>query len=318
MDIYKLSFLIFCLVSFNLSHAKENSSYIHYQNLRIHYLKKGSGEKTILFVHGFPLEASAWRCQMDYFSKQYTVIAIDLPGFGLSPPLTKTSASLSKQYSEIISGILKQLKINEVIYIGSSLGGHIGIQFAADHPEQLTQLILMNTSPKFANSSDWNDGLSQKRLQRIIRDIEIKPLRVTAEDSTEAATQENCEIPKAINATRWPFTKMAMLAGKDSLLMFYTKIANEDLRPLLTKITVPTLIMTGMLDKEITPNAGIYMRTKISKSQLVELNGVDRFMFATNVGLVNRIIENFINPQCHLCEYGTWKMQDIANLKRKG
>lgn len=306
-----LSIAVLLLVEFfsPLAYATTigNSNYINYQNVRIHYFKEGNGPQTLLFVHGVPLEASSWHCQINYFSKKYTVVAIDLPGFGLSSSVPKPITNLSKFYSDTISDVLNQLKLSNVIYIGVAMGGHVGMQFAVDHADQLSRLILINTSPKFSTGPGWPYGLDQKRIQKAIRRIQTKNLKEVAEAMAEITTQESCEPPAIINTVRFPFTKMGMLAGRESLLLFFTKIAKEDLRPLLSKITVPTLIMMGMLGKEVPPEVGVYMRTTLPHSQLVELNAKDHFMFATSVTLVNRIIENFIGPQCDVCEYGMWK-----------
>src|SRR3990167_7942214 len=102
--------------------------YLHYKNMRIHYLKEGEGETTLLFVHGLPLQAQSWQKQIHYFRKQYTTLAIDLPGYGLSSPLPTTPIpQLSRFYSDLISDVLKQLHINKVVYIGFATGGHIGM-----------------------------------------------------------------------------------------------------------------------------------------------------------------------------------------------
>ena len=51
---------------------------------KIHYVEEGKGDLTLLFIHGWCINSSYWSSQIKYFSRQYKVIAIDLPGFGKS------------------------------------------------------------------------------------------------------------------------------------------------------------------------------------------------------------------------------------------
>lgn len=286
----------------NQRKSANTSEFIEYKNTRIHYIKSGHGKKILLFVHGLPLDARSWQCQLNYFQKKYTVIAIDLPGYGLSSPLASASIpNLSQFYSDAINHVLEQLQIREVVYIGFATGGHVGIRFATEHADKISQLILINTSPKFTISENWPYGFDKITQEKIIKQIETGNFNETIKMLLDVATQENC--PEKISALRASFSNMAMSTNQTTLLSFFNNIANEDFRNFLPQIKAPTLIITGSLDKEVPPAVGLYMRKEIPNAEIIELYDKDHFLFATAVSLVNQNIENFIQPQCETCAF---------------
>jgi pimeloyl-ACP methyl ester carboxylesterase len=120
--------------------------------ITIAYIDEGSGTRTILMVHGLASNAGFWRYNIKELSAHYRVIAVDLPGYGKSDkgayPYTLTF------HADILSGLLRALQIDRVVFDGNSMGGQIGIWFSLRHPEQLDRLIL--TDP--AGIEHFSDG----------------------------------------------------------------------------------------------------------------------------------------------------------------
>ena len=278
-----------------------SSHFLTYQGSRIHYIKTGQARPVILFIHGLPLHSQSWQCQINYFKKNYTIIALDLPGYGLSSPLPSGLTEISKFYSDTISHVLKVCGIKKVIYVGFASGGHVGLRFAIDHHKQLDRLILIHASPKFTISKDWPYGFSEAKIRSFIKRIKTMTLSDEIKSLIYYPTKEKCD--KKIDLLRSAFVKMGLQTKKRTLISFFKNQAYEDFRDYLPHIHVPTLMITGTLNKEVPPGVGLYLRQHIPHSQLIELNEKDHFLFATAVALVNRSIENFIQPQCDLCLY---------------
>src|SRR6202008_1566308 len=91
--------------------------------------------------HGFPLDHSMWKHQIDEFAKSHLVIAPDLRGFGKS---TATSGETSmRQFADDLAAMLDALQITEpVVYCGLSMGGSIGWQFVQQQRRRLRGLIV--------------------------------------------------------------------------------------------------------------------------------------------------------------------------------
>jgi 4,5:9,10-diseco-3-hydroxy-5,9,17-trioxoandrosta-1(10),2-diene-4-oate hydrolase len=69
-------------------------------------------------------------------------IALDWPGQGASG--TDAAAPTSRRYAELLRGFLDSLHLDRVVLVGNSIGGAAAIRFAAEHPERVSGLVLMN------------------------------------------------------------------------------------------------------------------------------------------------------------------------------
>jgi pimeloyl-ACP methyl ester carboxylesterase len=109
-------------------------------NPKIAYIDEGKGEQTIILVHGLASNAGFWRYNIPELSKNYRVIAIDLPGYGKSQK-GDYAYSISF-YAEQIKNLIEELNLKNVVLVGHSMGGQIGIKFAINYPNTLSKLIL--------------------------------------------------------------------------------------------------------------------------------------------------------------------------------
>lgn len=108
----------------------------------IYYHDFGQGEP-ILLVHGFPLDHTQWKHQLETLSKSFRVIAPDLAGFGGSVRL-KPLETLKIFADELIE-LLDELNLPKVHFCGLSMGGYIGWQFWKHYASRLSSLIACNT-----------------------------------------------------------------------------------------------------------------------------------------------------------------------------
>lgn len=110
--------------------------------IKIHYTETGTGDITLVFVHGWLGNASWWKQQEAYLRDQYNVVCIDLGGHGLSEKTRQNWTS--KQYAEDIIAVVEQIKTAEVILIGHSMSGAYVVEAAAALPK-LKALVLVDT-----------------------------------------------------------------------------------------------------------------------------------------------------------------------------
>jgi pimeloyl-ACP methyl ester carboxylesterase len=110
-------------------------------SLTMKYWKGGSGP-VLVFIHGFGGDAlMTWEKELKQFSKNHTVIALDVLWFGESMSIQKPQ--LSAQRDAVIN-LLKSLKIEKATFIGQSYGGFIAIDIAINHPEMTEKLVIAN------------------------------------------------------------------------------------------------------------------------------------------------------------------------------
>lgn len=121
------------------------SSIVHdllIRGVRVRYRDTGSGPPLVL-VHGFLVDSSCWSLVTPALAAKHRVIAIDLPGFGASErprdwPYTREA------FSEVVRDLLAGLDIPRAHIAGHSLGGAVAATLAADFPEVVDRLAIIN------------------------------------------------------------------------------------------------------------------------------------------------------------------------------
>ncbi|WOT03560.1 alpha/beta fold hydrolase [Shewanella youngdeokensis] len=102
---------------------------------------------TLIFLHGFPEYWATWRHQLEYFSKQYRVIAPDLPGYNLSDkPVVTRFYAVPNLISFFASFIQQMCPKQKVILIAHDWGGAIAWPLTAFHPQLVKKLIILNAA----------------------------------------------------------------------------------------------------------------------------------------------------------------------------
>lgn len=124
-----------------LSEYKFKTKSITLDSLNISYIKEGSGDKTLLFLHGLSSNSDAWSKNIEALSKNYTCIALDLPGYGKS---SKPKADYTPTFfADATYKFLQKLELKNVVLIGHSMGGQASIKLAITYPDVINKLILV-------------------------------------------------------------------------------------------------------------------------------------------------------------------------------
>lgn len=116
----------------------------------LHHTITAKKQTTILLLHGYGEDSRMWEYFMRGLSDKYQILRIDLPGFGKS----KIDGSVSiADMAEAVKAVLDKLKISQLVFIGHSMGGYVGLEFAKKYPEILLGLSLFH-SQSFADTAE--------------------------------------------------------------------------------------------------------------------------------------------------------------------
>ena len=107
------------------------------------FREAGSGHSVLLLIHGNMISSRHLEPLMVNFPPQFRLIAIDLPGFGISS--YKNHISSFKDLSETVRQFADQFRLTQFSMLGWSMGGGVAMQFASDYPERVKQLILLGS-----------------------------------------------------------------------------------------------------------------------------------------------------------------------------
>lgn len=108
-------------------------------DIQLHYIEQGFGQPLIL-LHGNGEDNSYFVHQIDHFSKEYRVIAIDTRGHGKSPRGDKPFTI--NQFADDLHNFMDKKRINKANILGFSDGGNISLTFALKYPQRVEKLIL--------------------------------------------------------------------------------------------------------------------------------------------------------------------------------
>src|SRR6476620_3469606 len=109
--------LLLVTVSFG---AAQESKYAKLDTGRIHYQSYGKGKDALVLVHGWGGNLNLWRDEIAELSQRSRVIALDLPGHGLSDkPQTTYSMDL---FAAAIDAVMKDAKVERAVLVGHSMG----------------------------------------------------------------------------------------------------------------------------------------------------------------------------------------------------
>jgi pimeloyl-ACP methyl ester carboxylesterase len=117
---------------------------INVDGISVHVALAGdSANQAILFLHGYPENWQEFEGVMNRLKDTYYVLAIDLPGIGLSEPI----ASGDKRcMAEFINNMLQILHLERIVLVGHDVGGMTAYSFIKQFPEKLFSAVIMNTA----------------------------------------------------------------------------------------------------------------------------------------------------------------------------
>ncbi|MEV7324159.1 alpha/beta hydrolase [Streptomyces sp. NPDC093970] len=195
----------------------------------------------LLLIHGHPFDRTMWHPQRTAFAPSRRVIAPDLRGYGASPvtpgrtPLTRFAADLED--------LLDALDVRTCVVAGLSMGGQIAMacydRLGAD---RIRGLVLADTSPapETPEGRSARDAMADRLLREGMRGYADEVLEKMV--APRAGREVKAHVHRMMTATD-PVGAAAALRGRAE---------RPDYRPLLTKVTVPALVVVGA-DDEYTP-----------------------------------------------------------------
>ena len=115
----------------------------HYNQHTISYSIAGKGNPIVL-LHGFLENKSMWDAYAEKLQKNYSVVAIDIPGHGESDTVAEVQSM--ELLADIVSEMLSQEKITDAFVVGHSMGGYIALQLAKNHGSHVRGICLFNST----------------------------------------------------------------------------------------------------------------------------------------------------------------------------
>jgi pimeloyl-ACP methyl ester carboxylesterase len=122
-------------------------NYLEWQGLRVHYLDVGSGERTLLCLHGEPTWSYLYRKMIPPFvAAGYRVVAPDFLGFGRSDKPEEESFYTFEMHRNLLLHVIEKLDLKNLALAVQDWGGLLGLTVPMDMPQRFERLLVMNTA----------------------------------------------------------------------------------------------------------------------------------------------------------------------------
>ena len=210
------------------------------------YLRAGdSSEPRVIYVHGTPGDALAWRSYLETPLPGTESVAVDRLGFGASHASAagKVAVPSFEEQAEAIAPLLAQRHGRGTILVGHSLGGPIVCRIAAEHPDKVAGiLVLAGSVDPDLESWRWYNRMAGSPL---IRWAVSRNMLIANDEVREAAAQERALVP------------------------------------LLSRIRCPVIVMHGSKDRLVPAGNAAWLREELTGAASVDvriLEGEDHFL----------------------------------------
>lgn len=246
-------------------------AFVNAGNSRLHYVEGGNGRLVVL-IHGNAGDLHDFEFgTLDLLTRNYHVLAFDLPGHGLSKMPGHAKGTIQEQ-AMILHQALTALGIKDPILVGHSWGGAIALAYALLYPHDISALVLLAPAAYSDHRHDAPLGLLL-RLP-VLSDVSIallKPIlgrRLLKKSLKEAFSPDPVpdEYLKSA-ATVWLDRKRLKAFIKDDTMV---DSSLQKLSPQYQKIHAPVIIVTGDSDLAVSPQQNAFnLHKAIAKSELV-------------------------------------------------
>ncbi|WP_445156962.1 alpha/beta fold hydrolase [Halomonas sp. E14] len=246
----------------------------------IAYEVHGSGEPTLVFLHGWSCDGRYWRGQVPHFSQQHRVVTIDLAGHGHSG-LAREDFTM-RAFGEDVRAVLDDLEVQQALLIGHSMGGPVAVEAAHLMPERVIGIIGVDTFHVMAAP------LSQAEIDAMLAPIQQDFVSAAAHfvtsmfiDTTDAnlrdwVVQDMAAAPPQV----------AISAMQEMLTQHAEGLAAQQFEAL----TVPVVAINADLwPTDIDAN-----RQLLAKFDAVIMEGTDHFLHMARPAAFNRELERII------------------------
>ncbi len=117
-------------------------SFVDVDGIRTRYIHEGSGDDTLLLIHGYGISADAWARVIDPLAVHYTVVAPDILGHGFTDFKDPGAVGAPLFMARHLVKFMDLVGIKRCAIAGSSLGGVLAPLIYFERPDQVTHLIL--------------------------------------------------------------------------------------------------------------------------------------------------------------------------------
>ncbi len=242
-------------------------------SLLVHYQRRGKG-RTVILLHGWGDSSQGLTELTQTLSKQFDIVAIDLPGFGGSEAPEQDWGL--DEYAACIARLCSKLQLTPYAYVGHSNGGAIAIRGLANGTLHAEKLVLL------ASAGVRGEYKGRVKLLRLV---------------TKAGKAVTAPLPRAVKGRLQK--KFYTSIGSDMLVAenlqgTFKKIVQDDVRQDAARLLLPVLLLYGTNDEATPPSWGRKLAAAIPKAEFIEIPEAGHFIHRDAAAECEKQIKRFL------------------------
>lgn len=251
-------------------------------NLLVRYLDKNKRGVPLLLLHGLGGSIESWNNNINFLSTKFRIIALDLPGFGLSDK-PKISYSI-KFYVNFLEKFIQRIKLNHLFIIGSSLGGHIAVEFTLKNRKMVDKLILISPAGSLPKSFKGT-----RELKRYIRIVNARSSKGISRILTSI---DNSMVNRSYAESM--YERLSLPGAKQAFISALKGSARaQRYNNQLEKIDTSMLLIWGKKDRMI-PLKFIRPFMEHGNSRIIIIENCGHRPHVENPRLFNKVVKDFL------------------------
>lgn len=268
-----------------LAFNPEGYKYWTWKGRKIHYVEQGNG-RPIVLIHGFGASAFHWRYNIPELAKKYKVYAVDLLGFGWSEKaIIDYDATV---WRDQVSDFLREVVKEPSILVGNSLGGFTALFAAAEMPQHILGVALLNSAGQFGKTSGQainndEETLLKKYLVKPLKEVfqravlgflfwqAKQPARIESVLKSVYINTSNVDDYLVESITKPASDPNAGEVYYRLMTRFMSNQTKYTLDSLLSKLSCPLLLVWGDLDPWVGPAKAKQIKEFYPKTSIVHL-----------------------------------------------
>ena len=252
--------------------------------MRLNFQVQGEGFPLII-MHGFLGSLDNWRAVSKRLSGSYKVYSLDLRNHGESPHSEVMSYPIM---AEDLHEFFAEHDIFEANLLGHSMGGKVAMQFAADHPEQVGKLIVVDIAPKAYPSS-------QRSLLQALRSLDLGTFKSFGGIDAFLAPSIRAPVLRQFllkNLARDPAMGFRWKINLDALIKNYDELTKSIV--VKEPFNKPTCFIRGGRSKYIQDEDFPIIKQMFPQGKIVTIPSVDHWVHADAPEEFLKIVNDFL------------------------
>ena len=227
----------------------------------------GHGERVVVLGNGLGTTQSTWRHVVNAMHTRARFVRFDNVCSPAAPPGGYRAEAYTTLHSYVddLVALLDELDVNEVLFVGHSISGIIGLMAAVAAPERIAHVVTICASPRLMEDVGYLAGSSRESIDALL---------AAAQEDYPAWANAFARFaigPDASEAERVEFSTLLSAMRPDIAMRTLRTVFFGDHRPILPRVTQPVTVMHTLGDAAVPMAAGEYLVQRLPNATLVPL-----------------------------------------------